>query len=223
MLLKIILNYILGYVTIRVEGLFLERFINICTSKKIFLWSIKRKQATLLYANIGINDYKKIRPICKKTKSKINIQSKKGIPFLLHKYRKRKLFIVLLITVLITLFASSNFIWNIEISGNTNISKEEIIQSLNEEGLRIGKAKSEINLAEIINKIRLKRDDIAWIGIEISGTNAIVEIQETDKAPVVIDKTKPCNIISNKTGMITKMDVEEGTAIAKVRRYRKRE
>lgn len=223
MLLKIILNYILGYVTIRVEGLFLERFINICTSKKILLWSIKRKQATLLYANIGINDYKKIRPICKKTKSKINIQSKKGIPFLLHKYRKRKLFIVLLITVLITLFASSNFIWNIEISGNTNISKEEIIQSLNEEGLRIGKAKSEINLAEIINKIRLKRDDIAWIGIEISGTNAIVEIQETDKAPVVIDKTKPCNIISNKTGMITKMDVEEGTAIAKVRRYRKRE
>ena len=223
MLLKIILNYILGYVTIRVEGLFLERFINICTSKKILLWSIKRKQATLLYANIGINDYKKIRPICKKTKSKINIQSKKGIPFLLHKYRKRKLFIVLLITVLITLFASSNFIWNIEISGNTNISKEEIIQSLNEEGLRIGKAKAEINLAEIINKIRLKRDDIAWIGIEISGTNAIVEIQETDKAPVVIDKTKPCNIISNKTGMITKMDVEEGTAIAKVRRYRKRE
>ena len=154
MLLKIILNYILGYVTIRVEGLFLERFINICTSKKILLWSIKRKQATLLYANIGINDYKKIRPICKKTKSKINIQSKKGIPFLLHKYRKRKLFIVLLITVLITLFASSNFIWNIEISGNTNISKEEIIQSLNEEGLRIGKAKSEINLAEIINRIR---------------------------------------------------------------------
>ena len=35
MLIKVILSYILGYVKIAVEGYYLERFINICNSKKI--------------------------------------------------------------------------------------------------------------------------------------------------------------------------------------------
>ena len=39
---------------------FIERFINLCKSKRIFLWNSKRKKATLLNTNIGINDFKKI-------------------------------------------------------------------------------------------------------------------------------------------------------------------
>ena len=50
MFLKILLNYILGYVNIKVEGFFIERFINICISKKILLWNIKREKSTILYA-----------------------------------------------------------------------------------------------------------------------------------------------------------------------------
>lgn len=43
MFLKILLYYILGYVNISVEGYFIERFINICISKKIILWNLKGK------------------------------------------------------------------------------------------------------------------------------------------------------------------------------------
>ena len=71
MLLKIILNYILGYVRIKVESMFIERFINMCMSKKIFLWNMKREKSTILYSNISIRDYKRIREISKKTKSQI--------------------------------------------------------------------------------------------------------------------------------------------------------
>ena len=54
MFLRIILNYILGYVSIKVEGFYIERFINICMSKNIFFWNMKRDKSTLLYANVGI-------------------------------------------------------------------------------------------------------------------------------------------------------------------------
>lgn len=77
MYLKILLNYILGYVNIKVEGFFIERFINICISKKILLWNIKRKKSTIMYANIGINDYKKLKPIAKKQKAKYLYKTKK--------------------------------------------------------------------------------------------------------------------------------------------------
>lgn len=216
MFLKICLNYIIGYVNIKVEGYFLERFINICISKKIFLWNIKRKKSSLLFANVSISDYKKLKQIAKKTKSRIKIQAKKGIPFILHRYRKRKIFLALLILVIISLVVTSNFIWNIDIKGNVSISEQEIIEELNNQGLKIGVSKNKLDTNSIINKIRLNRDDIAWIGINLKGTNAIVEIKETEKAPEVVDENEYCNIISDKTGIITKINVQEGTAAVSV-------
>ena len=215
MLLKILLNYILGYVNIKVEGFFIERFINICISKKILLWNMKREKSTILYANIGIQDYKKLKNIAKKTKTRINIQSKKGMPFLLHRYRKRKIFVGLLAIIFIALFMMSKFIWNIEIKGNTRISKTEIMEELNKNGLKIGTYKRKLNANSVINKVRLDRGDIAWIGIDIEGTNAIVEIKETSEAPEIIDENEYCNIVSNKEGMITKINVQNGTAVVK--------
>ena len=215
MFLKILLNYILGYVNIKVEGFFIERFINICISKKILLWNIKRQKSTILYANIGIQDYKKLKKVAKKTKTRISIQSKKGMPFLLHRYRKRKIFVGLLAIIFIALFIMSKFIWNIEIKGNTRISKAEILEELNKNGMKVGAYKSKINANSIINKIRLDRGDIAWIGIDIEGTNAIVEIKETSEAPEIIDENEYCNIVANKEGMITKINVQNGTAVVK--------
>lgn len=216
MFFKILLSYITGYVNIKVESYFVERFINICVNKKILLWNLKREKSTILYANISIKEYKLLRDIARITKSKIKINNKKGIPFILHRYRKRKIFLFLLILIFLGLVTISNFIWNIEITGNETISKEELMQSLYDEGIKIGTAKSRIDIYKIINKIRLERNDIAWIGITIKGTNAIVEIKEAEKAPKVIDANDYCNIESNKTAMITKISVQNGTALVKV-------
>lgn len=210
------LKYFTGYVHIKVEGFFIERFINMCISKKILLMDIKRDKATIMYANVGIKDYKRLRQVAKKTKSKIKIQNKKGLPFTAHKYRKRKIFVILFFIIIFATIISSNYVWNIEITGNINIPKDEILRTLEESGFSIGISKNDINTNEVINKIRLNRDDVAWVGISIKGTNAIVEIKEKEKAPNIIDENQYCNIIADKKAIITKMSVQNGTAAVEV-------
>ena len=90
MFFKILLQHFSGYVTVRVEGYFIEKFINKCIAQNIVVWNIKREKSTIIYANIGIKNFKQIRKIAKDTKCKIKILDKKGIPFFLNKYRKRK-------------------------------------------------------------------------------------------------------------------------------------
>ena len=216
MFLRIWLSYIIGYVNIRVESYFLERFINICISKKIFLWNIKRRKSTILYANVSVKDYKRLKKITRKTKSRVKIERKKGLPFLLHKYRKRKIFLGFFVFVFIGLIVTSNFIWNIEITGNVEISKEEIIEVLNQNGLKVGIIKNKIDSNLLINNVRLQRDDIAWMGISMKGTNAIIEIKETDKAPEIINENEYCNIVSNKNASITKINVQNGTTAVNI-------
>ena len=91
MFIKIMLSYVLGYLKLSVEGYYIERFINICKNNKITIWNLKRNKEIELYLNVRISEFKKICEIAKKTKCKIKIKNKKGIPFLLHKYKKRKI------------------------------------------------------------------------------------------------------------------------------------
>lgn len=163
MLFKILIYYILGYVNISVEGYFIERFINICISKKILLWNVKRKKSSFLYANIGLNEFKKIKEIAKITRCRVKIEKKKGLPFILHRYKKRKIFFASLIVIILFIFGISNFVWNIEITGINTIPAEEIIKSINKSGLKLGMLKQNINTKEIINNLRLQRNDIAWV------------------------------------------------------------
>lgn len=216
MIIKIFLNYIFGYLNITIEGFFIERFINTCASKKIFLWNVKRKNSSLLNANISIYDFKKIKQIVKKTKCRVNIHQKKGLPFFFNKYKKRKVLLVLLIPILLSILISSQYIWNIQILGTKNIDTNELIEQLKGNGLEIGKVKSKIDTKNIINHIRLERTDISWMEINLRGTNAIVNVVEAEEKPEIVNDNEYCDIISNKKGVITKITAQKGTTLIKV-------
>ena len=216
MFIKILLNYILGYVRITVEGYYIERFINICRNNKIIIWNLKRDKSVRLNLNIGIKDFKKIKKIAKKTKCKVKIIKKKGLPFLFNRYKKRKIFFGFLLLILILIGISSNFIWNIEIKIENAEQLDNIYEDITSAGLETGKMKNKINTKEIINQIRLKRNDIAWMGIELKGTNAIVKLVKAERKPDIVDEEDYCNIVSDKVGVITKINAKNGTLAVNV-------
>ena len=138
MYIRLLFTLLLGYVRIEVEGYYVERFINICTNKKILIWNLKREKGVKLYLNIGINDFKSLSKIAKKTNCKVKILKKRGIPFLLSRYKKRKIFAIFLIVMLVGIFISSKYIWNIEVIVEENLVVDNIIEDLESAGLKRG-------------------------------------------------------------------------------------
>ena len=216
MIFRILIRYILGYVNISIEGYYIERFINVCISKSILLWNVKIEKSTYARANVGIKDFKKIKEVAKKTKCRIKLNTKRGLPFIMNRYRKRKIFFALLATILVLIGLEARFVWNIEIQGLNRIPEEEIRAELAECGLSVGTLKSKIESREIINKIRLERDDIAWMNIDRKGTNIIVQIAETTEKPDIVPLNEYCNIVSTKKAQIEKITAKSGTAVVKV-------
>ena len=216
MFIKILLKYILGYVRITVEGYYIERFINICTTSKILIWNLKREKGVRLYLNIGIKDFFEAVKIAKKLKCKVKIIQKRGIPFLLHKYKKRKMFVITLLVVTILIGISTKYVWNMNIQIDSNMEMTGIEEDVKKAGLNVGMKKEKINVQEIANKIRLKRNDISWIGIELKGTNAIVRVVKAKEAPKIVDEKEYSNIIAKKSGVITKIIAQNGTAMVNI-------
>ena len=124
MIIKKIINYIYGYLRIIVEGYYIERFINICRNQNYMMWNIKKANDINIELNIEIKQFRQICKIAQKTQCKIKIKAKRGLPFLLNKYKKRKLFILLLFLILFLIFFSSQFVWNIEITEESGLTIE---------------------------------------------------------------------------------------------------
>ncbi len=213
MYIQIFKNYLFGYVRITIEGYFIERLMNLCSNKSILMWNSKREKQTILEVNVGVKDFKKVVKLAKQAKCRVNIKQKKGIPFIFNRYRKRKIFFISLLLIIGVIAVLSNFVWNIEIVGNEKIQKDEILETLQKEGLQIGTVKSKVDTKEIINKMRLDRNDLAWVGVEIKGTNAIVKIVEADQKPEIIKEDEYCNIVAKKAGIIEKISAVNGTPL----------
>ena len=137
MLLLRLWNYIRGYVIILVEGYFLERFINICTHRQVFLWDIKRRNDFAMTLQLSIKGFKMLRPISRKSQCRVRIVKKKGYHlFLININKKAFMFGAVLFIVIINLLAS--FIWDIEISGNKEIRTADVLQKLAVIGVKPG-------------------------------------------------------------------------------------
>lgn len=215
MLLIRLWNFLRGYVIILVEGHFIERFINICTRRQLFLWDVKRSSDTAMTLKMSIKGFKMIRPVAKKTHSKVKILSKNGIPFIISRYKKRKVYVVgaLLFLVLINVIAS--FIWDIEITGNKDVGRSEIINELDKLGIKIGTLKYKIDPNEIANELMLRINKLAWVGFEIKGTRVLVTVKERIEPPEIVPKHIPCDIIARRDAIISSIIVKNGKGLVK--------
>ncbi len=213
MLVLRIWNYIRGYVIILVEGFFPEKFINVCINRGIFLWDINRQNSRSVTLKVGVRAFKKLRPAARKTRCRLSVRAKKGLPFLLRKYRKRKTFAVGCLIFVGMVYLLSSFIWTVEVYGNEKVPTQEIVESLSESGLKAGVWKPVINTETITNRMMISMQELAWISIDISGTRAIVEVAERVKQPRIIEKDVPCNIVAAKDGIVDSIYVKEGTPI----------
>ncbi len=137
MSLKNFMKNIKGYVLIRVEGYFIERFINLIMNNDIEIWDIVQENVGVITAKIYARDFRRVKNICKTAKCKVKIANKSGVPFTLQKYRHRKLFALLIAIVSTTITILNLFVWKVEIIGDFTFSIEEIRKDLEEEKIKV--------------------------------------------------------------------------------------
>lgn len=209
-------RWIKGYLKIRLIGYSPERFINICKNKNIIVWDIKSFQNSYeLY--ILMSDFKKLKPLCKKTVTKVKILEKRGFPFHAHRFKKRKSFLIGISIFLILIYISSLHIWTINISGNKMITSDIICSYLKEQSIKIGTSANKINCKDLAADLRKNYEDIIWVSVSLDGTSLIIELREnTDSKSIVDSDPSPTDLVASFDGIITNIITRNGIPLVKV-------
>ena len=80
--------------------------------------------------------YFKIRPFVRKTHVRVHVVKRQGLPFLMKRYSKRIGLLAGVLVFALVLLLSGEFVWEIRVNGNELVSEQEILQSLEEMGLK---------------------------------------------------------------------------------------
>ncbi|MBP2634088.1 MAG: putative stage sporulation protein YqfD [Firmicutes bacterium] len=193
-------SYIKGAVKIKIQGENQERFINLCISKQMQLWGV-RKLEDSLFIWLSLHDFFRIRDAVRKAKVKVFVVESYGFPFFLKRLKRRKILLYGAIVFFIAIYVLSGYIWFIDIVGVKNIPKEKINMMIESSGLCVGVRQEKVDTKKLEKEILLSVPEVAWVGIHFTGTRAVVEIVEKVIAPS--EDKSPGDFIAGKSGTIT--------------------
>ena len=121
-------RFLIGYVKVEINGVNIERFLNLITARNIHIWNIVNSGVDVSFCIVPKDVYK-LKPIIRKMRLigivkekneiyKFRIRERYGLPFLLYSYRKRKMFFIGIFIGWIIVYLMSLHIWNISFEGN---------------------------------------------------------------------------------------------------------
>lgn len=203
-------HYLKGYVIIKIVGFSTERFMNLAALRDIYLWDIC-PEGNGVKMKVGLKDFKKLRDCSRRTKCKIKIVKKKGLPFTLGRYKNRKFYSAGILIFVITLYVMSSFVWSVSVEGNDRVSSDEIIEFCKEEGLFEGQLKYKLDNKTLTQKLIAGFSDISWVAITTKGTDVTVSVVETLPEVAIEDDFQATDIVSNKACIIESISVSKGT------------
>ena len=137
-----------------------------------------------------------------------------GLPQLLSRYGRRVGIWTGALAAAVLVYASSQVVWDIRITGNETLDAREIRSMLSESGLEIGTYLRGFDNDLVETKLLLSHREISWISINIKGTTANVEIQETVRGDS--GETNAANLVAARDGQIERVEAYDGSVCVKV-------
>ena len=209
-----IINSIKGCFTIRAEGRFPERVLNIASTNGIYIHNVKRDGDSAICFSVSKKGAEKLLEMNIEGLS-LTIADKRGVPVFFRRYRKRIVLILLPVLFLTATGIFSLFVWKIEIEGGDEALRREVSRALTENGVYIGALKHQIDSYDVKRRAIMEIDDLAWIWVDVKGTTANVKLRQRTKVPSLLKINEPADVISTYDGVIEKIKVYCGIPLFK--------
>ncbi len=198
-----------GYLLISLQGSSLAKLLNLTVRNQIVFWDLSYL-ANSVTVKIRPRDFKRLRPLLKKTGCRVKILQKRGALFLLLQGWRRKGLLLGIILFCLLPYLLSVFVWKIDIQGNKIISVEEISVILENNGVHKGVLKDNIDLFALEKKFLLELKELQWIGISLDGVCLNIQVVERQGKTPSLDTV--ASLVAAKDGLIVDILVLAGEA-----------
>lgn len=210
-----ILNAFAGTVRVEAHTPSVGQFFNMCAGINVRFWDAQSADG-IVSVTIHSSSYSRLAAAAAKTGISLERVGAWGAPVLFGRMKKRYVLLAGLLCCFVMVWYASLFIWEIEVSGNKEVSVSEILTALEKSGFTIGTFGPGVEPEELSNEVLLVVPELSWIAVNITGCRANVLVREAVVPPEVVDEDAPTEVYAVKSGLISKMIVLSGKRIKEV-------
>ncbi len=211
-MLNEIVNRLQGQVHIRAESVFPERVLNLCGARDLAFWDVRWESPTAFTCRLSRRDWHRLRQAAKNLDCSLTVIHREGAPYFLFRFRRRQALLAGLLACCLGLFLGSFFIWDFAVEGNETVPTEEILRSLEKNGVKLGAFGISLNGEQIRNHVLLDIPELIWISVNISGCRANIQVRERTPVPESRELRDPANVVARRAGLVLRIRATEGVA-----------
>lgn len=204
-----------GLADVRIQGAQPTRFLNACAQAEIPFYAAEPTDEFTLHLTLRRQDLKRAAHLAQRSQCSVETLRERGAPRLLQRMKKRLLLPIGLAVICAALIWSFLHVWELEVVGNERATTAEILSALDEAGVHIGSFWPSFSNERIKSQVLQKVPELSWIAVNVRGSRAIASVRERVDAPELYDEKQAVEIAAEKAGVLTQLQVLQGTAVAK--------
>ncbi len=199
---------IFGYYTLKIPSEKGTQLLNRLNENKIYFFDALPK-GDFMYLKASLFSCARILDEAVMCEAECEVISGSGLPFFLHRYRKRVGIYVGLFLSCVLLLYSQMFVWKIVISSG-GVSEGVILEALRDNGIYEGAFIPDIRVINSELRISRETDEISSIAINIRGTTAEVHVLKRVHPPELAETGGYGNIVASENGKIVQIQASRG-------------
>jgi len=213
MLIIRFLRFLRGYICFAAADGFPERFLNLCNQAGVAIWDVQWRGGAML-GRTDRRGFRVMQSCAEPAGITLQVNKRIGLPFFLHKYRRRAGLLIGLALCVATLSVLSGMVWTIAVTGNESVPTEEIMHVMAAHGVKTGAWRGALDPREISAMAQREIPGVAWLSLNLRGSSAVIEVRE------VLPKDEPApdaprDIVAAKAGQLRILEIYAGSAHAR--------
>lgn len=188
-----------------------ETLITAAAAEGILLWDIEAREEYVMHVRVCSRDAAAFEVLARKCMCSLHFKKRDTRRLLL---RRLPLFAALMLSAAL-LVLSGFFIWDIDIYGDTGLSKAAILRALSDAGLETGSFRPDVDPELVRSRALTELPELSWLGVSLAGSRAEVTVIGREEQPPLYGEKKFSDIEAAKTGVIKDISVYSGQSLVK--------
>lgn len=202
-----------GRVELEVFGAFPPALLNAAAGAGLRIRNARSLNEHRLCLSCAERDFKNLEALAERAGCQLRVLRREGgsrsLAFLL----RRRFLLLGLLLVFFGLFASSLFLWQIDVRGCTRLSRGEVLRCLSDCGVEPGCFWPGLDTEKVCGEMMLRCPQIGWLSLNVSGSRMTVLLAEREEKPEMAAEAGPADLVAAKGGLVRRVSVYEGRAV----------
>lgn len=205
-----------GYVILQIEGVYPERLASLLEGSGVPLWDIHRPQPGALVCTLPARDFLRLRTLNRRCRCRVHILKKGGGRYRLRPLWRRKVLVLGMAATLLLVWWASRRVWFIDVQGCQRMDEAVLLEALREQGICAGRNLKKLPLSDLADFVAARYEELAFLELHVDGVFLRIRAREALAEGERLDQKEPCDLISTREGIVTKVSAYGGRAQVKV-------